>query len=562
MAAQVLPIPQLRLPAGPTSLTPDQRYWASFSTQRTLPAPNASPVTAIATNRASSSPPLAGATHHIAVTAGPRILLLSPTTLRIERTLSRTTSAFRSARPRADGRAVLAGSDAGALHVFDARSRAVLRTWDEHAPRALWAAAWHPADRARCLSAGDDGAVRLWDLGASESVWRAGRAHGDYARCAAFAADGGSGGGAADLVVSGGYDATVRLWDPRVRADNGRERPATPVMTFRMPAPVEAVLPLPGGTSLAAAAGAAVAVLDFVGARARHVARCHQKTVTSLALAAGGAAAGAAGSRVLAGALDGHVKVLDTASWLPVAAYKHAAPVLALAVVAGPSSAAGDRHVCVGTQAGLVAVRTRLPGAERAARRAREREMEALMAGAIDEFDAGERARKRKRGEGWDRRVRGKDHAGAPAEHAISPDARRGRKKLPDWEHALRRGEYALALDRALATDDRAQVGTLLAALAHRSALRAAVRGRDGPRDLLPLLRWLLRALPDPRTLRAAADAAMVVLDECGARVGRGEEIDGAVEALHDAVRRGAEVAQMALSTAGMLDLLNAGTGT
>jgi U3 small nucleolar RNA-associated protein 15 len=511
------------------------------------------------------------------VTTGARILLLNPTTLRIDRTLSRTSSAFRCARARADGRAVLAGSDAGTLHVFDAKSRAVLRTWDEHAPRALWAAAWHPRERARCLSAGDDGSVRLWDLGGSESVWRAPRAHGDYARCVAFAAEAGGAGAAADLVASGGYDATVRLWDPRVRADGGPDGPAAAVMTFRMPAPVEAVLPLPGGTSLAAAAGAAVAVLDFVGARARHVARCHQKTVTSLALAGSGptnggggdGAGGGPGTRVLAGALDGHVKVLDTAAWEPVAAYKYTAPVLALAVVAGPtssssSSSTGDRHVCVGTQAGLVAVRTRLPGAEKAARRAREREMEALMAGTIDDFDAREKAKKRKRGEGWEKRLRGKDHRPGSLTLTVDDgdDARRARKKPAAWERALRRGEYALALDEALATADRAAILTLLAALTHRSATRAAIRGRDAhPRDLLPLLRWLLRALPDPRSAAAAADAAMVVLDEYGARMGRSGELDEAVEALHDAVRRAAEVAQMALSTAGMLDLLGAGTG-
>jgi hypothetical protein len=198
--------------------------------------------------------------------------------------------------------------------------------------------------------------------------------------------------------------------------------------------------------------------------------------------------------------------------------------------------------------------------------------MEALMAGEIEKFDAKERAKKRKRGEGFERRVRGaSDYQGERAEHTIdlSGVSKGRRQRMPEWQRALRAGDPARALEIALATNDGAQTAALLAALTHQSALRTAIRARGDadPRALVPLVAWLRGALRNPRTLRAAADAAAVVIDEHGAALGAGgrdgggggAQLEEAVEALHEAVRKGAEVAQMATSTAGMLDLLGAG---
>ena len=77
--------------------------------------------------------------------------------------------------------------------------------------------------------------------------------HGDYVRCADFMP-----GTMSSMIVSGSYDSTVRLWDPRTGSNSA-------VMTFKHAAPVEDVLSLPSGTTVLAAADNSVSVLDLVG---------------------------------------------------------------------------------------------------------------------------------------------------------------------------------------------------------------------------------------------------------------------------------------------------------
>jgi U3 small nucleolar RNA-associated protein 15 len=329
------------------------------------------------------------------------------------------------------------------------------------------------------------------------------------------------------------------------------------VLNFKLSAPVEAVLPLPGNTTLVGAAGEKLAVLDLVAGRPLHILRNHQKTITSLAIASGG-------NRVLSGALDGHVKVFETANWTVVTGFKYPSPVLSLDVV-GAGSANEDRHLCVGMQSGLLSIRTRLSGAAKAAKREKEAEMAALAAGKIEEYDRKQgKRRKRQRGQGWDKRIRGKDYTGEGADILISANTnaeRSGRlRNKSQWERALREGKYDKALDQVLELGDRSAILTLLTALVHRSALRAALSGRNST-SLVPVLKWLDRHVADPRFVKLTSDVAMVLLDIYGEHMGESREVDLALEKLHDEVRRGAEVAQMCWSTMGMLDLLQAGAG-
>jgi len=319
------------------------------------------------------------------------------------------------------------------------------------------------------------------------------------------------------------------------------------VMQFKLPAPVEAVLPLPGGTTLVGAAGERIAVLDLVAGRPLHLLRNHQKTVTSIAIAS-------QGSRVLTGALDGHVKVWETASWNVVAGFKYPSPVLSLDVVAaGPQKE--DRHLCVGMQSGLLSIRTRLTGAVKAAKKEKEREMAALVAGKIEEYD---KKQGKKRGRGWEKKLRGKDYIGESADIIIDGNDRAKPKRLSKWENALRRGEYEVALDIVLAESrDPIAILTLLTALVHRSALRTALSNRNA-QTLMPLLKWLSRRITDPRYVRLTTDVAMMVLELYGEHLGQSPEVDREIRKLHGAVRQSCEVAQMCWGTLGMVGLLEA----
>lgn len=110
---------------------------------------------------------------------------------------------------------------------------------------------------------------------------------------------------------------------------------------------------------------------------------------------------------------------------------------------------------------------------------------------------------------------------------------------------------------------DKAQssvnVLTLLTALRHRSALRTALSNRDEA-TLQPVLRWVIKNINRPRTVKTASEVAFLILDLYSEQMGETPEIDHLVKQLHRRVGQSAELAQQAWSTTGMLDLLMAGT--
>jgi U3 small nucleolar RNA-associated protein 15 len=398
------------------------------------------------------------------------------------------------------------------------------------------------------MSCSDDGTVRLWDLPSESSIW-SGYGHQDYVRCGTFVGDG-------NLIATGSYDQSIRLWDSRI--GGGAEAGASKlnramVMQFKLPAPVEAVIALSGGTTLVGATGERIAVLDLVAGRPLHLLRNHQKTVTSLAVASNG-------TRVLTGALDGHVKVFETASWNVVAGFKYPSPVLSLDVVTvGPQRE--DRHLCVGTQSGLLSIRTRLTGAAKVAKKEKEREMAALVEGKIEEYD--KKQNKKRKGRGWEKRLRGtKDYIGEGADIIIDGNSgRKNTKKPSPWDQALRSTKYELALDLALSARDNIAILTVLTALTHRSALRTALSNRTS-KTLMPLLKWLNSNIAKHEFVQLKADTAMMLLELYGHELGRSQEIDSEVKQLHNVVRQTCEIAQMCLGTMGMVGLLEADAET
>jgi U3 small nucleolar RNA-associated protein 15 len=99
---------------------------------------------------------------------------------------------------------------------------------------------------------------------------------------------------------------------------------------------------------------------------------------------------------------------------------------------------------------------------------------------------------------------------------------------------------------------------TVLIALRHRSALRAALKGKD-EESLQPILKFIIRHLNDPRFIKVVTDVAMLVLDMYGAQMGLSSDVDALVRRLHSKVRMSAEASQQALATQGMLETLMAG---
>lgn len=424
MAAEVQLVQPLKLPKGPSILTAEQKYWNSFTSELRLdPSQHSSPVTSISIPPCPPLNSLSAPQELFAVTTGSRVQIFSSKTRKVVKTISRfnVDDVAHSGNIRRDGRIIVAGGDSGAIQAFDVKSRAILKTWKEH-KQPVWVTQWHPTELTDLMSCSDDRTVRLWDLPSDKSVMKF-DGHQDYVRCGAFMPT------QSGLLVSGSYDQTVRLWDSRA---GGKA-----VMVFKHAAPIETVLPMPSGTAVLATSDNVISVLDIVAAKPIHMLRNHQKAVTALSLANNG-------DRLLSGALDGHVKVFETTGWNVVGGLKYPSPILSLSVI---SSGKEDKHIAVGMQSGLLSIKTHLSGEQKVQAREREKEMKALMEGKIEEYD---KSKKRKRGKGWEKRLRGKDFTGESADIVIEGNVRGKISGGLPWAHLLRSGQYARALDMVL----------------------------------------------------------------------------------------------------------------
>jgi U3 small nucleolar RNA-associated protein 15 len=552
MAAEVLPLPLVRAPPGPAPLTPDEAYWKTFKNQISLPSPHNAAITSITTPDPN---PFGTHADTFAVTSGGRAQIYSTKTRKLVKTISRfgVDDVARSAVLRRDGRILLAGGDSGVIQAFDTGSRAILRQWrGEQAHRLpVHVVRWSPRVLTDLMSCSDDRTVRVWDLTEDDAKWT-GVGHEDYVRSGCYLPD------HEGMILSGGYDQTVRLWDTRQ---------ARSALIFKHDAPIESVLAL--NSSLAAsAAGNEVSILNLAAGKAEHVIRSHQKTVTSLSTAQNH-------TRLVTSALDGHVKVHNTTSWEVVAGLKYSAAVLSLSVISTPSSSGReDRHLAVGLENGLLSIRTRLAGTEKAKAREKEKKMQALIAGEADEYER--KQKKKDLRQGIRARDRGKDYRGEGADIVIAGNerSRQSMKKLKPWQKSLREGKYGRALDLVLQPPAGQQtysiedVLTLLTALRHRSALRAALSNRSDE-QLLPVMRWCLKFVSHPRHVLLVHDVLFVVWNLYAHKMPdwdadedvdkHGKTIIKMIGKLQKKVRIGLELAHIAGNLQGSIESLEAG---
>lgn len=528
MAAEVQPIPQLKLPARPSSLSAEQTYWRTFKSPRAFPSPTSHAVTHI--SQPAVNPRAAQASSDVyVVTTGARVQIYSQRTRTLLKTITRFGDTAHSGEIRYDGRVLVAGDDTGAIQVFDVNSRAILKTWKE-CKQPVWTTKWSPSESTALMSCCDDATVRLWDLPSQESVTIF-RGHRDYVRCGQFMP-----GQASNLLVSGSYDQTVRLWDARI--------PERAVMTFKHVAAVESVLSMPSGTTILASADNQIAVLDIIAGRPLHMIKNHQKTVTALSLASNG-------SRLVSGGLDGHMKVFEMTGWNVVAGSKYPSPILSLAVITAGASR-DDKHIAVGMSSGVLSIKTRLSGAQKVRERERQKEMEALLAGTIDEHDK-KLAKKRPRG--WEKRLRGRDFTGDDVDIIVDGNDRGKPQKQKPWEKDLHQQRYREALDFVLAKTDKMTVLTLLTTLRYRSALRASLEGRDEV-TLQPIMRWVYLNISSPTFVPICVEVAMNIMDLYSKHLSQSSELAKQTEKLHKRIKEEVERAQQAGMARGMLEML------
>ena len=546
MAAPREPFRQLKQPRNLASITPEQRYWRKFRPQTVAPSPSKYSVTHIAyapvsaSNNASlsSSFPLP-TPQHFAVTTGPRLQIYSILDGTLIKTISRFDDIAHSGELRRDGRLIVAGDDTGAIQVFDINSRTIIKTWREH-KQPVWATKFAPdGEITRLMSGSDDRSVRLWDLTEGKST-RTFQGHSDYVRCGGFMP-----GQDANLLVSGSYDQTVRLWDPR--AGNG-----TAVMTFKHAAPVEEVLPMPSGTTLLAAAGNQISVLNLVAARPAQVLQHHQKTVSSLCLAS-------KGTRVVSGGLDGHLKIFEASTWNVVHASKYPSPILSCNVIPSSSALRENKHLAVGLESGELRLRTLISPSSKSSEKQKP-EISYAYEALINPESQPPNKKKRKLTQGHRARTRGRDFTGEGADIVIqgSTPASSLPKKEKPYQLFLRRGQYSQALSQAISSPGAlppSDIHALLLALYHRSALRTALANRDDV-AVVPIFEWITRYLSMPKYSKVCTEVAAILIDEYSVHLGESAEMDRVWAKLKRKVAGEVEVGMESLRCLGMLELV------
>ncbi|XP_043217854.1 U3 small nucleolar RNA-associated protein 15 homolog [Amphibalanus amphitrite] len=477
-----------------TGLTPDNIYWKNFKFPITVQEFGCADFVHFSSDG-----------DYFAVTASARVKVYTCINNEISKGLSKFSKTAFGGRFRKDGRLLCAGSEDTNVRVFDVNNKHLLREFKGH-DRPVHRCDF-TADGFRVASFSDDRTVALWDVG-GEARLHALEGHTDYVRAGACSP------ASADVVVSGGYDHAVRVWDART---------ATCTEKMDHGGPVEAVLVLPTGGLVVSAGGTEVRVWDLLAGGRLLTRLCHHtKTVTCLTVCS-------EGRRLVTGSLDRRLKIIDTASYQPVHTLEYPSPILSVGI------APDDSKIVVGMSDGLVSIQDRKPEPEgetaerRPARRAFRHKTDTVSQPVRSEED--EKA------------------SAAPI-----------RQQLDNYDRHLRRFEFSRALDavmeRQVTRKQPERAVAVMQELLRRGALSAAVAGRPAL-SVRKLCTFVGKHLSQPRFSLTLLDAAEVIVEAYSDRVGRGDpDLDLALDGLRAAVEKHSEYLESLYALQGGLDML------
>lgn len=336
-----------------------------------------------------------------------------------------------------------------------------------------------------------------------------------------------------NLILTGSYDATVRLFDARTGDCEMVMGGSSAESGSKITAPIEQVLMFPSGTVALSSAGPILRVWDLIaGGRCTRALSNHQKTITSMCF-------NSDGSRLLTGGLDQMVKVYDVGSYKVMHTMRYPAPVLCLAISVRLSCFAlscnqyynyfflqpDETHIAAGMSDGTLSVRRRQPKPSESS--SNDFALAALRSGGYESFLGALPSI----GQG---RVKSKEKSKPIGDVDEFRVERKRKKRLKEYDRLLKNFKYSAALDSVLRkvgsqllvipplfTNYRiicvlqqvppTTTFSLIQELIHRDGLRTALAGRD---DVLlePILRLLLKYVSDPRFGEMVCDVAGIVI--------------------------------------------------
>lgn len=260
-----------------------------------------------------------------AITCSVRVQVYNAITMLVTHNLSKFQLQAYGGTFRRDGRLLVAGDEEHFVRLFDVSSKNMLRLFKGH--KAPVHRTYFTTDT-NIVSFSDDRTVRFWDI-PSETVIKTFDGHTDYIRAGCVNPT------TNNIVISGGYDGLVKMYDLRAQR---------PVMELKHGTPVEAIVMHPTGGVFFTAGGTEIKVWDSI-AGGKQLANLmqHHKTVTTLKLASNG-------KRLISGSLDKHCKIIDIAKYQVVHNIDFPNSILSVAI------SSDDKFLTGGMVDGTVAV--------------------------------------------------------------------------------------------------------------------------------------------------------------------------------------------------------------
>ncbi|CAM9092441.1 unnamed protein product [Chrysoparadoxa australica] len=501
--------------------TPEARFWRKFG------SPQQTPHAALISHIHFSTT----APHDFVVTCGKKVTLYDGTTASAQRSIGRFDVTAYSGVIRADGKLVAGGDAGGAVKVFNAASKALLRSYKEH-KGDVRAVQWC-SDNLRVGSAGDDRTVRLWDLPTASSL-EVRHGHSDYVRALACSPS------CHNTWASGSYDKALKLWDMRQKGEL-HSLLAAQVCSLDHGAPISSCLWLAGGGVVVSGGGNEVKLWDMVAGRLMHTFSNHQKAVTCLAV-------DGTNTRLMSGGLDRHIKVYSITALRLSHGLKYHAPVLSLGV------SPDNSLLIAGTTDCTLTVRQREVNCHSFTTAATA----ATAAMHLTAAAAGQDSQPRS--------IRTGTHAYFQRGQSAQPNpkdtqAEVGKlESLKPYDKALRKFKYKESLDKALKTRNPVIVVTVLEALDQRQGLHIALRGRDEV-TLEPILSFLLRYVTAPKYAPLLLEVTSVVLTQYGGVLGESVVVDELFAKLQKRVKGELKAQRKMLQLVGALDAIVATNG-